>query len=529
MTPLSKGCEPMNCMDGERGRDRRIRIFDTTLRDGEQSPGASMSLKQKIRMAHVLEELGVDCIEAGFPISSPIQFNAVKVIADELSTIQVAALARCDRRDIDAAHEALLGARSPLLHLFIATSPLHRRHKLKMDTAQILEKLSTTLEYARKGFDLIEFSPEDATRTEPEFLAEIVKLALEKGAKIINIPDTVGYCVPWEMEKLVHDLHKGVLGLKDAVLSIHCHNDLGLAVANSLAAVSAGAGQVEVTLNGIGERAGNCSLEEIVMALKVRRSHYRIETGIHFPKLYPAARILQNVSGLIIPRNKPIFGENVFNHESGIHQHGVINHRETYEIINPEDIGRNRESLVLGRHSGRHAFRQRLQQYGVVLEGEAFENIFCRFLQLADQKKELGDDEILSLVSEALDLPHEAYRLDYYHIFTGNALIPGATVSLSNQQGVLKATASGDGPVEALFRSIDLALGVEAELDEYLVTAIGSGKDAQGRVLVYLRIDDIAVEGQASASDILKASALAYLNALNSYNRKKRQEQGEKR
>jgi len=507
---------------------RRIRVFDTTLRDGEQCPGASMSLEQKVRMAHVLENMGVDCIEAGFPVSSPIQFNAVKTIAGEMKHCQVAGLARCVRGDIEAVEKALAGASAPLLHLFIATSPLHRRYKLKMETGQILEQLASMLDYASQYFDLIEFSPEDATRTEPEFLAEVVKTALSHGAKMINIPDTVGYSVPAEMENLISDLFKRVPELRKEELSVHCHNDLGLAVANSLAAAFAGASQVEVTLSGIGERAGNCSLEEFVMAIRVREGHYGLCTGIDTTQLYPASRILQSITGWIIPRNKPIFGENAFNHESGIHQHGVLSHRETYEIINPEEIGRPVQSLILGRHSGRHAFRQRLEQYGVHLDDQVFEDVFLRFMEIADLKKEMGDDDVLAMVSHVLDLPHQAHSLDYYHIFTGNALIPGATVCLTNHSGKLTATASGDGPVDALFKSIDLALGVEPLLDEYMVSAIGSGKDAQGRVRVSLRMGTELVEGQASATDILKASALAYLNALNRYQRKMKELNKEK-
>ncbi len=513
---------------GIKKTNRRIRIFDTTLRDGEQCPGAAMSLEQKVRMAHVLENLGVDRIEAGFPVSSPIQLKAVQTIANEMKHSSVAALARCVKGDIDAACLALDRAKSPLLHLFIATSPLHRQHKLKMEQSEILEQLAAMLEYAKKSIDWIEFSPEDASRTEPEFLAEVVKTALDHGARIINIPDTVGYSVPDEIDSLIRDLRRRVAKLESAELSVHCHNDLGLAVANSLAAVTAGADQVEVTLSGIGERAGNCALEEFVMALKVRHGHYGFNTGIDTTQLYPASRILQSITGWIIPRNKPVFGENAFNHESGIHQHGVLSHRETYEIIDPKEIGRPRESLVLGRHSGRHAFRQRLEQYNIKLDEKTFEEAFERFSQLADQKKEMGDDDILAMISDVLDLPHQAHRLEYYHAFTGNALIPGATVRLANQQGELTATANGDGPVDALFRAIDNALELEPRLDEYMVSAIGSGKDAQGRVRLTLSIDSETVEGQASSTDILKASALAYLNALNRHQRKKNEIKKEK-
>lgn len=501
-------------------RSRRIRIFDTTLRDGEQSPGASMSLEQKLRMAQVLEGLCVDRLEAGFPISSPVQYKAVETIAGQMERCSVAALARCLQGDIDAAWGALKKAQKPLLHLFIATSPLHREHKLKLQPRQVLKRMAEMLDYARQYFEWIEFSPEDASRTEPEFLVEVVGTALAHGAKIVNIPDTVGYAVPEEMASLVRFLLGQLPELSTRELSVHCHNDLGLAVANSLAAVNAGAGQVEVTLSGIGERAGNCSLEELVMALKVRKGSLGIETGIDTTKLYPASRILQSITGWMIPRNKPIFGENAFNHESGIHQHGVLAHRETYEIIKPAEIGRAEESLVLGRHSGRHAFRNRLDEYGIRLDESSFEEVFARFTRLADQKREMGDDDLLALVSDVLELPSQGHRLDYYHVVTGNALIPGATVRLMSDKGILTSSADGDGPVDALFRSIDNALGMETVLEEYMVSAIGSGKEAQGRVRVSLRIGKERVEGLACSTDILKASAMAYLNAVNRHLRR---------
>ena len=498
---------------------RYIRIFDTTLRDGEQSPGASMTLEQKVEMAEALESLGVDIIEAGFPVSSKVQFEAVRQVAGSLKKATVVGLARCVQKDIDAAYEALKDAAHPMVHIFIATSPLHREYKLKKDRDEVLQSIAQHLDYARSMFDRIEFSPEDASRTEEDFLIEVIETAIEHGASTVNIPDTVGYAMPEEFGRLIGKIVSSIPAIKsgEVVLSVHCHNDLGLAVANSLAAVAAGAGQVEVTLNGIGERAGNCALEELVMGLEVRRDMYDVDTGIVKEYLYPTGKLLQNLTGLLFQRNKPIFGDNVFTHESGIHQHGVLSHRETYEIMNPRTIGRHSESLVMGRHSGTHALKKKLQQYNIKLTDEQFSKVFDRFSEIADKKKEVYDEDLFSIVSTVLGGSIDGFRLDYFHVYTGNHLIPTATVKLEDKNGTMVTSSTGDGPVDAVCNAIDKGCNIQCKLEEYIIQAVGSGKDAQGQVKLMVRIEDDLYGGKASSTDIVEASALAYLNAINRY------------
>jgi 2-isopropylmalate synthase len=494
---------------------KEVKIFDTTLRDGEQSPGAAMSEDQKIEVAFTLERLGVDRIEAGFPVSSPVQFSAVKRIADMLDFATVVALARSVEIDIDAARDSLKNARKKMLHVFIATSPLHRDFKLKMSKEEILKRITEKMTYARKFFDLIEFSAEDASRTEPEFLFEVIRTAIKNGATAINIPDTVGYAIPDEFARLIKSFVENVPEIKDVDLSIHCHNDLGLAVANSIAAVQNGANQVEVTLNGIGERAGNCSLEEFVMALNVRKDLLNYHTNIKTNLLYPTSKLLQNITGLIIPRNKPIFGDNAFAHESGIHQDGVIKHKETYEIMKPETIGRSFESLVLGRHSGKHAFKNKLEQYGIVLTQVQFDQAFEKFTRVADKKKEVYDEDIFLIVSSVFGGFAGGYNLEYFHTYTGNTLIPSGTVKMKRDDKEYVAVAYGDGPVDALFNAVDSALDIKTRLTEYIVQAIGHAKDAQGQVKVMLEIDGNEYVGKGTSTDIMEASVLAYINAIN--------------
>jgi len=497
--------------------NRLIKIFDTTLRDGEQSPGASMSEDQRIHMAFALENLGVDRIEAGFPVSSPVQFNAVKKIGDVLDFATVVALARCVEKDIDAAFESLKNARHKMLHFFIATSPLHREYKLKMTKEEVLNRIEKMMAYARKRFDLIEFSAEDASRTEPEFLYEVIRTVVKHGGRTVNIPDTVGYAIPSETGAFFKGIVDNVPELaKEGVdLSAHCHNDLGLAVANSIAAVQNGATQVEVTLNGIGERAGNCSLEELVMAFNVRKDLLEYSTNIKTELLYPTSKLLQNITGLIIPRNKPIFGDNVFAHESGIHQDGVLKHKETYEIMKPESIGRSIESLVMGRHSGKHAFKKKIEQYSISLSPEQFNECFEKFTAVADKKKEIYDEDIFNIVSSVLGGFEKGYKLDYFHSYTGNTLVPSGTVRLIKGEKVFMDVAYGDGPVDALFNAIDSALGMKTELKEYQIQAIGHTKDAQGQVKLMLEIDGEEYVGKGSSTDIMEASVLAYINAIN--------------
>ncbi len=498
---------------------RRIKIFDTTLRDGEQSPGASMSVEEKVEVARMLEDLGVDLIEAGFPISSPVQFEGVKKVASSVERPVVVALARCVEKDIDAVYEALKDRRKDkrMVHVFIATSPIHRMYKLRMEKEEILERIRKYVSYAKKYFELVEFSAEDASRTEIPFLIEAYKTAIEAGATTINVPDTVGYALPDEFGELIRTLKEGVPGIENVDLSVHCHNDLGLAVANSLAAIQNGATQVEVTLNGIGERAGNCALEELVMILKVRKDKLPFETGIRTELIYPASRLLTHITGLIPARNKPIVGENVFLHESGIHQDGVLKHRETYEIMKPSDIGRSSETLVLGRHSGKHALKKKLETYGLRLSDEMFQKVFEKFTELADRKKEVYDEDLFSIVSEVLREPISGYRLVHFHVHTGNNLIPTAAVVLEVGGEKREAAETGNGPVDAMFKAIDKAIGIQPKLEEYIIQAVGSGKNAQGEVKLTLSINGELFSGRGVSTDIVEASAIAYINAINKY------------
>jgi 2-isopropylmalate synthase len=498
---------------------KKLKIFDTTLRDGEQSPGAAMTVEQKVKMATALDRLGVNRIEAGFPVSSPVQFDGVKRIGETVKHATVVALARCRKEDIDAAIQSLAQAKHPMLHLFIATSPLHREFKLKLTKQEILDHIANMLDYAAQHFDQIEFSAEDASRTETDYLIQSIKTAIEHGATTINIPDTVGYAVPSEFGQLIHTISTALPQFKEAQidLSVHCHNDLGLAVANSIAAVQNGATQVEVTLNGIGERAGNCSLEELVMALRVRNELFGFRTSIKTDQLFPTSKLLQNITGLVIARNKPIFGENVFSHESGIHQHGMLNHPDTYEIMKPHHIGRSAETLIMGRHSGQHSLKNKLKEYGIKLTKEQFEMAFRKFTHVADVKKEVYDEDIFSIVASILGKFTEGYQLDYFHIYSGNTLIPTATVKIRQNGRDLITAETGDGPVDALFRAIDAVVGLEISLREYLVHAIGSGKDAQGQVKLIVEINEGKYVGKGSSTDIIEASALAYLNAINRF------------
>ncbi len=496
---------------------RKITIFDTTLRDGEQSPGASMTVEQKVEMAVALDRLGVDRIEAGFPVSSPVQFDAVKRIGAAVKNATVVGLARCKKTDIDAVRDSLAGCRNKMVHVFIATSPLHMKHKLRMSEEQVLASITEHVGYAREaGFELIEFSPEDASRSEWDFMVKALKTAVAAGANTLNIPDTVGYAMPDEYGERMARLKKEIPELGDTVLlSTHCHNDLGVAAANSLAAIRAGADQVEVTLNGIGERAGNAALEEVVMALRVRNDIWNVETNIKTEFLYPTSKLLQNITGLITPRNKPIFGDNVFSHESGIHQDGVLKHRETYEIMDPVLIGRNRESLVMGRHSGKHALREKLEHYNIVLQPEQMDQLYEKFIAVADKKKEVYDEDLFNLVSGVLgDLP-SGWHLELFQTWTGNKVIPSATVILSKGEQTAMGTQAGDGPIDAVFKSIDECTGMNGKLTEYVIQAVGSGKDAQGQVKLQVNFNGIVADGKASSTDIIEASALAYVNALN--------------
>jgi 2-isopropylmalate synthase len=499
-------------------RKRKIKIFDTTLRDGEQSPGASMSIRQKVEMAMMLESLGVDRIEAGFPVSSEVQFRAVKEVSKKVKNATIVALARCVKDDIDVAYEATKEAKDKMLHLFIATSPIHRKFKLGMSKKDILKAIGENIRYAKYYFDKIEFSPEDATRTERDFLFEVIDVAIKSGATIINIPDTVGYTIPEEFSELIKSIVRNIPKISEIDLSVHCHNDLGLAVANSLAAVSSGATQVEVTVNGIGERAGNCSLEEFVMAINVRKDYLPFITNIKTEKLYNSSKLLESLTGLIIPRNKPVVGENAFLHEAGIHQHGVIKNRSTYEIIKPEQIGRGTENLVLGRHSGKHSFKKKLRYYNIKLSQEQFNKAFSKFQKIADKKKEVCDEDIFLIISSILGQYPDGYKLDCFDVKTGNNNSPSATVRIKKGKDKIISTNTGNGPIEAVFNAIDSAIGIKTKLKNYVIHGVGAGRDAQGQVKVVLEIDKNRYAGRGDSTDIIEASANAYINAVNRYN-----------
>jgi 2-isopropylmalate synthase len=404
-----------------------------------------------------------------------------------------------------------------MIHVFIATSPLHRKHKLKMEKEEILQSIQNQVRYAGRFVDEIEFSAEDATRTEIPFLLDVIRTAITAGARTINIPDTVGYSVPDEFRHLITTIIQNISEFQNPEidLSVHCHNDLGLAVANSITAIQCGATQVEVTLNGIGERAGNCSLEELVMGLKVRNNHFKMKTNIKTEKLYSTSKLLQNMTGLLIARNKPIFGDNAFSHEAGIHQDGVLKNPQTYEIMKAENIGRSPETLVMGRHSGKHSFREKLQQYGISLNPEQFNKAFEKFTRIADLKKEVFDEDLFNIVASVLGKFSEGYHLDYFNIYSGNTLIPTATVLIKKQGKEYLSSQTGDGPVDALFRAIDSALGLNIKLKDFVIHSIGFGRDAQGQVKLMLEIKNGVFVGKGSSTDIMEASALAYLNAIN--------------
>ncbi|NII12253.1 2-isopropylmalate synthase [Oleiagrimonas sp. C23AA] len=496
--------------------DDHVRIFDTTLRDGEQAPGFSMNRAQKLRLAHVLGELGVDVMEAGFPQASPDDFSAVQAIAREVRNSTICGLARCQIGDIETTARAIEPAASGRIHVFISTSPLHREHKLRMDKSQVLEATARCVERARQLCDDVEFSAEDALRTEPEFLAEVFGVALDAGATTLNAPDTVGYVTPDEIRQMFTYLREHVRGAERAIFSAHCHDDLGLAVANSLAAIGAGARQIECTINGIGERAGNASLEEVVMALKVRPALYGTDTRIDTRKLYPASRLLSQLTGQSVPRNKAIVGANAFAHESGIHQHGMLRHRGTYEIMQPADVGLTQTKLVLGKHSGRAALRQRLAELGQTPDEAAMDGIFARFKALADKKREIFDADL-----EALALGRDPDAAGPWHITHLHAAShlggsASASVKLTHEDGhEVSEAAIGDGPVDAVLRAVERATGEALALTDFNIRAVSEGGDAQGQATVDVEHAGRRWRGQGFSTDIVEAAALAALQVAN--------------
>lgn len=500
----------------------RVYIFDTTLRDGEQSPGASMGIEEKLTMARQLAKLGVDVIEAGFPAASEGDFESVKLIAAEIRGPQIAGLCRTGRQDIDSAWEAIKNAAEPRIHTFIATSDLHIEKKLGKTREQVFEEACEAVRYAKTLTDNVEFSAEDATRSDPDYLTEIVKGVLEMGATTINIPDTVGYTVPQEYEKLITHLRETVPGIDKAVLSVHCHNDLGLAVANSIAAVKAGARQVECTINGIGERAGNTSLEEVVMAFRTRPDILPYKTGITTERIFPTSRMLTSITGIYVQPNKAIVGDNAFAHEAGIHVDGVLKEKLTYEIMTPESVGRLSNKLVMGKHSGRKGFRERLEQLGYELAGDEFARVFKHFKRVADQKKEMFDEDIEEIIAEEVLRIPDVYTLKFINVTSGTELIPTASVSLEVNGVIHKEYGAGDGPVDAAFKTIAKITKTKSQLVKYSVNAITGGTDAQGVVNCRLEEEGIQVVGRGSETDIIVASAKAYVNALNKLERRKK-------
>lgn len=496
--------------------DNRLIIFDTTLRDGEQSPGASMNLTEKLEIAHALAELGVDIIEAGFPIASPGDFEAVQMVARQVTGPIICGLARCNAADIDRAWEALKEAQKPRIHVFLATSAIHREFKLKMAKEEIVRRAVEGVSRARGYCDNIEFSPEDAARTELDFLAEVVEKVIEAGATTINIPDTVGYAVPEQYAAAIKHLKQNVRGIDKIVLSVHCHNDLGLAVSNSLSALKEGARQVECTINGIGERAGNCALEEVVMAVRTRNDYFNLDIGVQTKRLLPTSRLVSRVTGIPVQRNKAIVGQNAFAHEAGIHQDGMLKHANTYEIMRPEDVGVARTDLVLGKHSGRHALSQRIRDLGYHLDADQLQKVFEDFKVLADRKKTIYDADVEALAESVLHKGPAVWTLEAVSCTGGSATVPVAAVVLWYKDGTIHRDAgTGDGPIDAVFKTIERITGVYIKLRQFTINSVTADEDAQGEAQIEAESNGRILRGRAVSTDIMEASALAYLQVIN--------------
>ena len=496
---------------------KRIRIFDTTLRDGEQSPGCSMNLTEKNEMARQLEKLGVDVIEAGFAIASPMDHKSVQTIAAAVSNCTVASLARCTKGDIDAAWDAVKEAKHPRIHVFLATSDIHMEYKLKMTREQVLERISSMVAYAKSFCDDIEFSAEDASRSDRAFLAQCYTNAVAAGATTLNVPDTVGYSTPQEMAELIAYLREHVEGIEKTDISVHCHDDLGMAVANTLACIKAGATQVECTVNGIGERAGNASLEEIVMALHTRRDFYEAETGINTRQIYNSSKLLSNITGVPIPPSKAIVGANAFAHESGIHQHGVISNAQTYEIMKSTDVGIPQNTMVLGKHSGKHALREKLASMGYELDDQEMENVFARFKDLADKKKNITGSDIEALVLHRRNAFIGTCKLLGHVVNTGHGVPNTSYIKLQRGDEVLEDVAIGTGPLDASFQAINRMLGMEdIRLESFSLNAVTDGEDAVGEAVVKLEDKNGATyTGTGLSTDIIESSIRAYVNGIN--------------
>jgi len=495
---------------------KTYKIFDTTLRDGEQAPGCSMDLHEKVEIALALEKLGVDVIEAGFAIASKGDFEAVRAVAQTVKHCSVASLSRAVKNDIDTAWEAVKDAASPRIHTFLATSPTHMQYKLKMSEQEVLDAITAAVGHAKGHCEDVQFSAEDATRSELPFLARAVEAAVKAGATVINLPDTVGYSVPEEMKRMVEYILTHVPGIENVELATHCHNDLGLGVANSLAALSAGVTQIECTINGIGERAGNAALEEIVMALHTRKDVYGAQSHIDTTKLYPTSRLVYHILGISAPINKAVVGRNAFAHESGIHQHGVLANRETYEIMAPETVGLKQNNIVLGKHSGKHAVEEALKRLGYEVTAEEMSHLFTRFKDLCDRKKTITTLDLEALVSHREAPVTRGYKLERFTVNSGNSVSASAVVRLSDGDQVIEEVAVGNGPIEAAFNAIDKIMPVRGHsLEDYAIQTISQGRDAQGEAILKISRGEETVSGRGLSTDVVEASVLAYVNGLN--------------
>lgn len=496
---------------------RQIKIFDTTLRDGEQAPGCSMHHGEKLEIALALEKLKVDVIEAGFAVISKDDFNSVKTIAEAVKDCTVASLARAVQKDIDCAYDAVKGAVSPRIHCFLATSPIHMQYKLKMSGDEVLETITQMVSYAKKYLSNVEFSAEDATRSEPEFLAKAVSCAIKAGATVVNIPDTVGYTTPAEMKALITYLFENVPDISKCELSVHCHDDLGMAVANSLAAIEAGVTQVEGTINGLGERAGNAALEEVIMAINTKKQYYNAFARADTTRIYRTSNLIYNVLGLYAPINKAIVGSNAFAHEAGIHQHGVLANRLTYEIMTPQSIGLPDNNMVFGKHSGKHAIENRLNALGLEVKSDEMEAFFVKFKDLADKKKTISDSDLIALAGHSLnEVTAGGYKLEKFTINSGNYVTSNAIVRLSDGERSYEEISMGDGPVDAAFKAVDkITNAPEHTLDDYTIQSISEGKDALGEAVVRIKYGNKTVTGRGLSTDIIEASIIAYINGIN--------------
>lgn len=495
---------------------RKIYVFDTTLRDGEQSPGVSLTMEEKIEIALQLERLGIDRIEAGFAATSPGEIESIRAVSKRIKDATLLSLARCHTKDIDAVVEALKFAADPCLHVVLATSPIHREHKLRMDKAKVLETAEAAIRYGRKFFDKVEFSAEDASRTEIDFLCEVTAMAIRAGATVVNLPDTVGFATPDEFGRMFKTIKETVPGIEKIQLSTHCHDDLGMATANTLAAIANGVDQFEGTINGIGERAGNTCIEEVALALETRNDFYGAKTTMNLSELYRTSRMVSKLTGMSVPGNKAIVGANAFAHESGIHQDGMLKHRGTYEIITPETIGASSSKLVLGKHSGRHAFKEKLVDLGYTLDEEQLNIAFAKFKNLADRKKNVLAEDIRALMDENIAEAPRQFTLDNLEVSFGSQSQSTATVRIVKQSGdIVNESGVGNGQVDAVYQALEKATGIQAELEDYTIHSVTQGTDAQGEVHVVLKQGELTASGRGVSTDIVEASAKAYLDAIN--------------